>query len=123
MFPTEGRSRLFHAIVAVGAALGSACGGATVPEHEGESLDASSNQDPKRDSGAAGAEASLVLPASAVAPDAAPDAGAGGDGAIAVDAGVCAQPFSNGKACAPSLDAGPIFPGCCQSGVCFPCYV
>jgi hypothetical protein len=121
MPPADGRSRLFHAIVAVGAALGSACGGATAPQRESESLDAS-NDDAERDSGGVDAVATVDLPGNPVAPDAAPDAGPGGDAAIAADAGFCAVPGSDGRPCQVLLDAAPVS-GCCLATGCFPCFV
>jgi hypothetical protein len=121
MPPADARSRLFHAIVAVGAALGSACGGATAPQRESESLDAS-NGAAERDSGRTDALAAVDVPGNPVAPDAAPDVGSGGDAAIAADAGVCGLPESNGTPCQPPSDAARS-PGCCFSSGCFPCFV
>jgi hypothetical protein len=121
MPPADGRSRLFHAIVAVGAALGSACGGATAAQRESESLGAS-NDDAGRDSGRVDAEIAVELPGNAVAPDAAPDAGPGGDAAIASDAGYCTVPGWDGGPCQVVLDAAPSS-GCCFSSGCFPCFV
>jgi len=117
MRPVGSRSRLFHAIVAVGAALGSACGGATAPEHQSESLDAS-NDDAGHDAGTSGSENSFDAASAAAAADAAADAGFRRDAAMAADADPCTQPGSNGIPCGP-----PVHDGCCQSGGCFPCYV
>jgi hypothetical protein len=121
MPPADGRSRLFHAIVAVGAALGSACGGATVAQRESESLDAS-NDDAGRDSGRMDAEIAVEVPGNPVAPDAAADAGPGVDAAIAADGGFCTVPGSDGRPCQVLLDAAPVS-GCCLATGCFPCFV
>ena len=118
MPPTDARSRLFHAIVVVGAALGSACGGATAPERQSQSLDAS-NDDAERDAGTS--QPAESAPSEDAAAEAAADAAFARDAAIAPDAGICDPPASNGTICTPP-DAR--VPGCCVSNTgCFPCYV
>jgi hypothetical protein len=106
-------AKLFHAIVIVGSAFGTACGGTIVPSAPSPSPDASSDA-PSEVGDEVGHDAVAELPS--------PDASAASDArsaeADAHDAPVgdpCAQPGSNAPAC--------VSPNCCIAGGCFPCFV
>ncbi len=112
-------AKLFHAIVIVGSAFGTACGGATTAPAPSPSPDASSDA-PAELGGEVGRDAVAELPS----PDASSASDAGSAEAATLDAAdgdPCAQPGSNAKGCGPP-DAGQFNP-CCNIGGCFPCFV
>ena len=115
------RSRLFHAIVILGAAVGSACGGATtagdprVPDASGDGPphDGAFADEVLPDAPEAGRDAATDGVVIGLAEDAASEAAGVGDAADAGDP--CAPPRCD-------ADGGPT-PNCCVGRGCFPCFV
>jgi hypothetical protein len=111
----RGGSRLFHAIVTMGAAFGAACGGSTASTSSSDAASDATSSGTGGDAGANGADALADVFRS----NAGGDAGATGTRDSAADA-------PEGNVCGPPLgsDAGAcIAPYCCKAGVCFPCFV
>jgi hypothetical protein len=134
------RSRLFHAIVVAGAALGNACGGRTgletpapLPDGSAERSAGSDAAQQPPDAFTREAQADVSLPVDAFTRDSSPDVvgpvDAFTDSSTAPDApdatgsGVCALPHSDGKECiVPGFDSSVVH-GCCVRGACFQCFV
>ncbi len=115
-------SKLFHAIVMVGAAFGAACGGAT--ETTGSSPSAEASDDAPSD-GPLEVEGEVGPDAVADGPSADVSDAGGNDGALdappgALDGDICTQPGSNARPCGTGPRGGI---NCCVSGGCFPCFV